>query len=430
MKTKYFIKKILRKIYHFIGFISIFFVFVNSSYAETIVIYPLGNSVSDTPTTSSVNYLYNTVIPNYSSSYSDYIVTYFYDTVKGYWALNVDFFNKSSSDTLDFTQNFSNISLIYHSPNSSVSCVISSTGQSSTCNTYSSLNINLIIADSGNGYGIRYALYDSSINFTTTSSIVFSHFYSDNIELLFGDKYPFLKNLFNYTSWADYSSNFEVNYNIVNLDNFDYVLLTLKNYNQSVAFETQLQVLGQIGITPIYNYGQTSKDSITGVQVQDRCNATYSSFTPFSLYILQSDLQNNVIYAIKSCLSGSSFKYDTSIFDITYVTQQNVSDPIVTINGQQYHTIPYNDLPSTATKNESDNYIPGESYNFVDSGIDSLNSALKQSSNWLSSIWSTITYFTQFIGLIFSSLPSELHAILLSAFIITIIIGLIKHFTS
>lgn len=217
-------------------------------------------------------------------------------------------------------------------------------------------------------------------------------------------------------------------YTTINLDNYEYVLLSLKNYIQNEAFQTNLQVQGQIGITPIYNYGQTSKDSITGVKVQDRCNINYNNYTNYPFYILQQDLQNNVIYAVKECSTGSSFKFDNRIFNITYITQENKDNPTITINGKTYNVIPYEDLPSTATKNEQENYIPGESGSANDTG--GLDNAIKNAQQKMSEIWNTITYFTDFINQIFSALPDEIETILISAFTIMIIIGLIKIFIS
>lgn len=211
----------------------------------------------------------------------------------------------------------------------------------------------------------------------------------------------------------------------VYLDNYEYVLLSLKDYSQTEAFQTNLQVKGQIGITPIYNFGQTSKDAVTGSQVQDRCNLSYSDYTSYPFYIIQSDLQNNAIFAIKECSNGSSFKFDNTIFNITYITSENKDNPTVTIGGKTYNVIPYEDLPSTATKNEEDNYIPGESGYPLSEGLDS---AIKNVQQKMSEIWNIFTYFTDFVGQLFSSLPAEVQTILLSAFIVAIILGLIKIF--
>lgn len=292
-----------------------------------------------------------------------------------------------------------------------------------------------VLEYNNNGYTseyYEYEYYDSnvSLNFLLSDfsydEINITGFYSDTITLSDNQSIPKLKDLIQYNSWSDYENNHLEGYTEVNLDNYEYVLLTLKNYNQTQAFQTNLQVKGQIGITPIYNYGQTSKDAVTGVQVQDRCNISYENYTSYPFYIIQTDLQNNVIYAVKECSEGSSFKFDSSIFNITYVTTENEENPTVTINGKTYDVIPYDDLPSTATKNEEDNYIPGESGSATDTG--GLDSAIAGTQSKLSEIWNTFTYFTSFIGLIFSSLPSEVHTILLSAFTIMIVLGIIKIF--
>lgn len=294
---------------------------------------------------------------------------------------------------------------------------------------YSS-NDNFTNAIENNGFNIfasgYYLLYDSNYNFESKYNFKLTGFYQDDIVININDRMPLYKNLIQYQSWSDYENNHLENYTEVNLDNYEYVLLTLKDYNQTNAFQTNLQVKGQIGITPIYNYGQTSKDAVTGSQVQDRCNIAYENYTSYPFYILQSDIQNNAIYAVKACSSNSSFKYDNTVFNITYVTEENKDNPTVTINGKTYDVIPYSDLPSTATKNEEDNYIPGQSGSATDTG--GLDSAIKKAQQKMSEIWNTFTYFTDFINQIFSVFPDEVKTILLSAFTIMIVIGLIKIF--
>ena len=108
------------------------------------------------------------------------------------------------------------------------------------------------------------------------------------------------------------------------------------------------------------------------------------------------------------------------------MTAENREDPIITINGQQYHTIPFNDLPSTANKNEEENYIPGQSGSANDTG--GLDGAIKGIQQKMGEIWDTFTYFTQFINQIFSVLPEELRIVLVSGFTIMIVLGLIKIF--
>lgn len=283
-------------------------------------------------------------------------------------------------------------------------------------------------------YNNFYQFYDSNYNFVNEGNYIFEGFYDNEgtenydkmLKIKSGGTIPKIKDLIQYNSWSEYEQEHLEGDTEVNLDNYEYVLLSLKDYNQTKAFQTNLQVKGQIGITPIYNYGQTSKDSITGVQVQDRCNVSYENYTSYPFYILQSDLQNNAIYAIKECSSGSSFKFDNTIFNITYITAENKDNPTITIDGKTYNVIPYGDLPSTATKNEENNYIPGESGSATDTG--GLDSAIKNVQQKMSEIWNTFTYFTDFINQIFSVFPDEVKTILLSAFTIMIIIGLIKIF--
>lgn len=283
-------------------------------------------------------------------------------------------------------------------------------------------------------YNNFYMFYDSNFNFINNSGdFIFSGFYDNEnsdynnmIHAYNGETMPKIKDLLQYSSWSDYTQNHISNYSEVNLDNYEYILLSLKNYSNVQAFQSDFYVKGSIGITPIYNYGQSSKDSVTGSQVQDRCNISYSSYTALPFYITQTDIQNNSIYAVKSCSSGSSFKYDSSIFDITYVTPSNVYNPTITINGKTYNVIPYDDLPSTATGNEESNYIPGESGSATDTG--GLDSAIKGARDTFSGLWNTFTYFTDFIGQLFSSLPSELSSVLLTCFTVALVIGLLKIF--
>ena len=247
-----------------------------------------------------------------------------------------------------------------------------------------------------------------------------SDFYSDNIILDSSTIIPNIYSLSNYSSWSEYQTENDSKYTTVNLNDYYYVLLNLKDYSKKEAFNTNLYVKGMVGITPIYNYGTVSKDDIIGNKVEDRCNLSYDDFTSYRLSILKSDLENNSIYAVKSCEDNSSFKFDNTLFDITYVTDENKNDPIVTINGKEYHTIPYDDLPSTATKNEEENYIPGESKPL------GFNDIIENVTDILSSFWSSLTSFMSLVTKCFNSLPVEIRAISITTFTIGCILGLIK----
>ena len=216
------------------------------------------------------------------------------------------------------------------------------------------------------------------------------------------------------------------NYTTVNLDDYEYVILSLKDYSKKDAFSSDLQVKGQIGITPVYNYGQTSKDDIINNKVETRCNAAYSDYTSYSLYVTSPDLDNNAVYYIKECINNSSFKFDNNVFNITYITSDNVNNPVITIGDHSYNVIPYGDLPSTATKNEEENYIPGESENAITGNSTGLSSIVKNVQNKLSEIWNIFTYFMSFVNQIFSVFPDEFRTVLLASFTIGCVLGLIK----
>lgn len=221
------------------------------------------------------------------------------------------------------------------------------------------------------------------------------------------DTFPFL-----YSSENIFDNLATSNLTTVNLDDYEYVILNLKDYNQDKAFNTNLKVKGSIGITPIYNFGQTAKDDIMGSKVQDRCNVKYNDYTDYRLSILKQDLQNNSFYVVKGCEVGSSFKFDNTIFDITYVDENNKSDPIVSIGGKDYHVIPFEKLPSSANKNEEENYVPGESERFA--LLDKLDFLI----NNLNRVWDAFTSFMGFVGKMFSTLPDEFKAIAISSFTI------------
>ena len=229
------------------------------------------------------------------------------------------------------------------------------------------------------------------------------------------DTFPFL-----YSSENIFDNLATSNLTTVNLDKYEYVILNLKDYNQKNAFNTNLKVKGSIGITPIYNFGQTAKDDIMGSKVQDRCNVKYNDYTDYRLSILKQDLQNNSFYVVKGCEVGSSFKFDNTIFDITYVDENNKSDPIVSIGGKDYHVIPFEKLPSSANKNEEENYVPGESERFA--LLDKLDFLI----NNLNRVWDAFTSFMGFVGKMFSTLPDEFKAIAISSFTIGCILMIFK----
>jgi len=210
-------------------------------------------------------------------------------------------------------------------------------------------------------------------------------------------------------------------YVTIDLNNYSYVALSLKNYDQD-AFETMVYVKGQYCLTPVYNFGMTErKDILDGTQV-DRCSPYYENFTPIRTYILDNDLNNNSIYYLKSYDKSKEnlVKVDLSVFDVTYITEDKKDDPYVTISGKTYPTIPYDELTDTSTKSEDEGYVSGkvEDFTFGDF-FDKPLEALKDVYNAIVSVFAIIT---EFILL----LPPTMQAFLYTAFGIAIVLGIIK----
>lgn len=241
-------------------------------------------------------------------------------------------------------------------------------------------------------------------------------FYADSIYLKNGDILPTYLNLKKYSSWSEYSGA-NSTFKEVNLDDYEYVILNLKDYTSKSAFETNLKVKGSIAITPVYEFGTVEKEVIT-----DRCNTSYSDYTDYRFFILKNDLINNAVYIVKECAeSGSSFKFDSSIFNVTYVTVENVNDPVITVGGAQHHTIPFNKLSNTVNKNEEENFIPGSTEQF--NPLDSL-------SDHISSFWNLLTTLMGLVTKFFNTLPVEIRAISITMFTTAITLGVIKFIKS
>ena len=365
-----------------------------------------GNGGCNLSLNDSYNQLINIYNQNYKSNYDSYYIRIISDNYNHY-LLSLNYFN-SSDMTYVYDSSGLGVSL-----NESIHHFITYDSNTLSYKNYSGSGYNLyLIGDNS------YLYFDSSFDwFIGIHNYIISGFYdNDSINLDIGNKIPKAKDLFSYSSWSDYNSNLGLT--SVDLDNYEYAILSLKNYNTD-PFNTTFYVKGRIGITPVYNYGQSEKDTIT-----DICNISYSDYTPLRVYALEQDIQNHAVYYVKACESGSAFKFDSTLFNITYVTQENLSDPTVTINGSTYHTLPFNSLTNTANQNDENGFVPGE----VTPGTGGLDSAIQNVQNKMSEIWGTFTYFTSFINQLFATLPVELRTVLISAFTIAIILGLIKIF--
>lgn len=230
-----------------------------------------------------------------------------------------------------------------------------------------------------------------------------------------------------YYLYDDDSTISSFNYEEINLNNYAYVALSLKNYDQN-PFNSTVQVKGQYCVTPVYDYGMKTYDEVTQTKVSNRCSLYYDDFTSVRMYVTENDIKNHAIYYLKAYDTSKEniVKIDITKYNITYITEEEKDNPYVTVDGRIYPTIPYNNLPSTATKNEEENYAPGESENFVGVMVDDFTNLFTAPLDFLIEIWGTIVTFFALITSFISLLPPILQGFLYSSFTLAIVLGIIK----
>ena len=276
-----------------------------------------------------------------------------------------------------------------------------------------------------------------------------SSYYDSNFDWLYGrNDTSIIKNgeeiLFTLDSPTDivptYKSKFinktDLNYTEIDLNNYPYVALSLKDYSKTEEFNSMTYVKGQYCLTPVYNYGLTErKDILSGTQMQ-RCSLYYDDYTPIRTYILKSDLENHSIYYLKAYDKSkeNKIKVDTSVFNIHYITEEEKNNPIITINGKKYTTIPYDELTDTATKSEDENYNSGSSCAVGDINCTAslTNGSIKWSDiftsplDFLKNIWTSITQVFTLIAYFIALLPTTLQYFFYISFTLAIVLGIIK----
>ena len=280
-----------------------------------------------------------------------------------------------------------------------------------------SSNFDLIINSIEDNYDNNYTLTFPSI----TSSSVYPSLSTFTVNV--GSNFP------TYEDLLDGSYVPSVNYTEINLNNYSYVALALKNYNQD-SFDTTFMVKGQLCLTPVYSYGMKNKsDYYSGYQVQG-CSPVYNTSTPVKVSILSQDINNNAIYYLKAYNTSidNIVKVDTNIFDISYITSVNASNPSVIVGGRSYPTIPYNELTSSSTVSEEEGYISGESQNVFDITSDSnyITNLFANPLQALQSVWVSIVAFFNLIATFIGLLPAPLSTFLYSSFALCFILGALK----
>lgn len=379
---------------------------INVNAEENITTFAINKDTFNANCETYISYksLIDEALTNYADSNDYYVITIneagdLNDINLTIWDENATVSYHKTTYSIDFR--VTNYKYLIHFYNNKIQAVVDNSNHENT----SWSNLSSLLPD--NLVDTNYSFYQ---NFYPVLEI--TGIFNDNITLNNGASMPTLKKLFNYNSWLDYTN--DVNYTIVNLDDYEYVILSLKNYSQKEAFDTNLKVKGMIGITPVYEFGTAEKNDIT-----DRCNISYSDYTDYRLYILKNDLTNNAVYYVKACEEGSSFKYDNTIFDITYVTEENVDNPVITINGTDYNVIPFDELSNSANENENNNYIPGQT-----SG--SFSDFILNTFDYIESFWRSLITFMGLVTKFFNTLPVEIRAISITAFTTAITLGVIK----
>lgn len=255
------------------------------------------------------------------------------------------------------------------------------------------------------------------------------------IEIKDKGKIPTLKSLYD----GSYVSDLTSNYKEINLNNYSYIALSLKDYNNvpdnNYSKYTNIYVKGQLCITPVYNYGMTErKDILTDSQMQG-CSVYYDDFSLNRMYILKEDVKNHAIYYLKAYDTSKEnvVKIDTSMFDISYITEDDKDNPSVSIGGKNYPTLSYDTLTDSATISQNNGYTPGISCavgdmncykdNNTDNIFDDLfSNPLEFFKDVFSSVKSIFDIVVEFIAL----LPPMMQSFLYLSFMLAIILGLIK----
>lgn len=221
---------------------------------------------------------------------------------------------------------------------------------------------------------------------------------------------------------SKFSNQIDLNYVEVDLNNYPYIILSLKDYSKTEEFSAINYVKGQYCLTSVYNYGSTEKKDIIEGSKNKRCSLYYDDFTPVRTYILDSDLKNNAIYYLKAYDTSkeNKVKIDTSVFNIHYISEEDKDNPIITINGKKYTPKSYDELTDTATKSEDENYVDGASEKF--SITDIFTSPLE----FFKKIINAISEFNGLIKELFSFLPDEFLAFILAAFALLVVVAIIK----
>lgn len=281
-----------------------------------------------------------------------------------------------------------------------------------------------------NNFDYFYFPADSS-DILTISYNNHTYSYSNN------DILPSLSDFWNFHPFND-PNNLDSKYVEINLNNYSYVALSLKNYtlrNDDInQFYTNIYVKGQLCSTRVNNYGMSDAYNPSINDKAQACTTVYNDFTPVRYFILKHELEEHSIWYLKAYDTSidNIVKIDSEIFNVSYITSDNKDNPIININGKNYSTIPYDELSSTATQSFEEGYVSGQVCGLGDLNCysnvtgsdfsDIFESPLKV----LKSVWSSISSVFTLISEFISFLPVELRSFLYLAFMLAVVLGILK----
>lgn len=195
-----------------------------------------------------------------------------------------------------------------------------------------------------------------------------------------------------------------------------------------------MYIKGQLCPTTVYNYGtEEKKDYISGWQNQD-CGTYYDSYTRHLNYIRSEDITNHAVYYLTGYDSTKEnlVKVNPSVYNITYITEENKDNPQVNIGGKVYSILPYNKLTDTAILTEQNgvnNTWTCAKYDtdcFMDSSGVDIDNLFSNPIETLKTVWGAITSIFSLIAEFILLLPPTMQAFLYLAFGVGTALGIIK----
>lgn len=229
-------------------------------------------------------------------------------------------------------------------------------------------------------------------------------------------------------------TNPTLNYTEINLNDYEYIILSLKNYNVSEDFISKMYQKGQVCSTTLYDYGlEEKKNYISGYETQ-ACSVYYNELTTIQSNIRVEDVNHHSVYYLSAYdkTKENTIYIDPNVYDITYITSENVDNPTIVVNGSTYSTLPYSSLSDSAILTYENGYSDTWTCAKYDSdcifkstglSIDEIFSHPIQS---LKTVWGAINSMLTLIATFIGLLPPTLQAFLYMSFALAIILGIIK----